>query len=124
VNWGRVPGYFSITNFLYTVTEVFEFASRLAQRDVYSGPLTVEIGLKKVKGFVLTTELGRVWSEYRAASVDDLGRSWDVDAKELVSASTDLALKATVWFFERFGWLGAPTTVLQKDQEKFLAGRL
>ena len=124
VDWDKVPGYFSLLNFLYTVTEIFEFAARLAQRGVYSGELAVTVELKKVKGFVLTPDLDRAWSGVRAASEANIGRTWQLDSRELVSASSEAAVQASAWLFERLGWLEPAVEVLRRDQGKFLAGRV
>jgi len=124
VDWDKVPGYFSLLNFLYTVTEIFEFAARLAQRGVYPGELAVTVELKNVKGFVLTPDLDRAWSGVCAASEADIGRTWQQESRELVSGSAEAAMQASVWFFERLGWLDPAVQVLQRDQEKFLTGRL
>lgn len=122
INWSAVPGFISVTNFLYTVTEIFEFAARLAQKQVYTGRIMINIRINRIKGFVLTTDWDRAWSEYRAASEDVLGKEWEVETSDLVTASADYSLKAMVWFFERFGWLDPVISVLQKDQERFLKG--
>lgn len=124
VDWDKVPGYFSLLNFLYTVTEIFEFAARLVQRGVYPGELAVTVELKNVKGFVLTPDFDRAWSDVRAASEANIGRTWQLESRELVSASSEVSLQASAWFFERLGWLEPAVQVLQRDQEKFLAGRL
>jgi hypothetical protein len=123
VNWDQVPGFFSLLNFLYTVTEIFEFAARLAQRGIYAGQISVTIELKHIKGFVLTPEIDRAWSDVRAAAQDTIGKTWVVDARELVADSANTSLAVTGWFFERFNWLSPNVDVLKKDQQKFLAGR-
>lgn len=123
INWDNVPGYFSFLNFLYTVTEVFEFAARIAQRGVYTGQLDITIELKGIKGFVLTPELDRAWSDVRASSQDRISKTWTADARDLIAGSADLSVTATAWFFERFGWLNPAIEVLRKDQTKFLKGQ-
>lgn len=124
VDWDNVPGYFSLLNVLYTVTELFEFAARLAQRGVYQSELSMTIELKNVKGFVLTPELDRAWTDVCVASEANIGRTWQLESRDLLSASSDVAIQASAWFFERLGWLNPATDVLRRDQEKFLAGRL
>lgn len=123
IDWATVPGFFSLLNFLYTVTEIFEFAARLTQRGIYSGQVFVSIDIKKIRGFVLTPELDRAWSDVRAVNQENIGRVWELDSSELVANSAHIALQATAWFFERFNWLDPNVEVLRRDQEKFLAGR-
>jgi hypothetical protein len=122
--WDEVPGFFSMLNFLYTITEVFEFAARVAQRGIYVGPVLVDISLHDVRGFVLVPEVDRAWSEYCSASEAELTRTWTVASADLIANSAAASLEATVWFFERLGWLKPNTEVLRRDQEKFLKGLL
>lgn len=123
IDWSKVPGYISIINFLYTVTEIFEFAARLCQKGLYKESVTVSIDIKKVNGFLLTTDWDRAWMSYCACGTDVLSKSWEIEAKDLVSGSADYSLKAAMWFFERFGWLDPNEQVLRQDQQKFLQGR-
>lgn len=121
--WGSVRGYLSLLNALYTVTEIFEFAARVAQRGVYAGIVAISIELRRIKGFVLTPELDRDWSDIRQASEENIGHTWSVESRDLVAASSEASLKASVWLFERFGWMNPSINVIRRDQEKFLAGR-
>jgi hypothetical protein len=123
IKWDRISGYIDIVNFLYTVTEIFEFAARLCQRDLYRGEVRIDIRLNGIAGFVLTTDLNRAWYNYYAASEDQLGRFWTVPSNLLIADSADLALKAVAWFFERFGWLDLALDTFKQDQSVFLRGR-
>lgn len=123
IAWDKVPGFFSLLNFLYTVTEIFEFAARIAQAGVYSGEISIDIGLRGVKGFVLTPEIDRAWMDVRAASADKIEHVWNVHSRDLVAGSSEAALDACVWFFERFNWMQANVEQLRRDQTKFMSGR-
>lgn len=124
IDWSRVPGFISIINFLYTVTEIFEFATRLCQAGVYKGLITISIQLNGINQFVLTTDTSRSWHNYYAATQDTLGKPWSLSSNELVANSAELSLQAIKWFFERFGWLNPPMEVLKNDQENFLKRRI
>jgi hypothetical protein len=124
VNWDNVPGYFSLLNFLYTVTEIVEFAARLAQRGVYPGEIELTIELRKVSGFVLTPDVDRAWSGVRETFEPNIGRTWRYQSRDLVAASADIALQVSAWFFERLGWVDPAVEVLRRDQKKFLDGLL
>lgn len=122
-DWDSVPGYISLINLVYIVTEVFEFAARICQAGVYRGVLSVSIEINGIKGFVLTTDFDRAWSEYCAAGEDHFGRAWQISSDNLVSASAEHSMTAIAWFCERFGWLSPNLNALKNDQQKFLAGR-
>ncbi len=123
INFDEVPGFFSIVNFIYTITEIFEFAARLCQTQIYVGTLNIQIDIKKIKGFALTAPWERVWHSYCAASQDNLSKSQIIDTKQLIAASKDYSLSTIVWFFERFGWMAPPEDVIKQDQEKLLKGK-
>ncbi len=124
IDWEKVPGFISFVNLLYTATEIFEFAARLCQSGVYSGVVNVRIELKSIRGFVLSADWNRSWSDYYAAAENNLSHNWSVDSKDLVAKSTEYSLSATTWFLERFGWLSPTLDVLRHDQENFLNGRI
>lgn len=123
INWDEVPGFISLPNFIFCATEIIEFAARLCQAEVYKGEVDITIQLNRVKGFVLTTEWGRAWYEYYAASEDSLGKTWRIDSGGLIADSAQHSLDVVVWFFERFGWLNPSTEVLRKDIDDYLRGR-
>ena|SRR3989338_6212869 len=120
IDWSKVPGFFSILNFIYTVTEVFEFSSRLCQKGLYTGAPIISIQLNGIKGFVLMTDLDRAWHGYYAASQDLLEHSWQVRSDVLIADSAAQALNAIDWFFQRFNWLNPSKQILREDQRKFL----
>jgi hypothetical protein len=122
-DWDAIPGFFSVLNFLFTVTEIFEFAARLCEKSIYRSRLKLVIEVKHIKGFVLVHEWGRAWPNYYAASEESLGREWILSPEDLLSESRKHSLAATRWFFERFGWLSASDQVLRTDQENFLNRR-
>lgn len=124
VDLEKVPGFFSIVNFVYTVTEVFEFAARLCQAQVYEDPITIRISLHGIKGFLLAAEWNRVWHSVYAATEEELCREVTVTPADLVAASANESLSAVTWFFEHFGWLQPPIEVLREDQQKLLTGRI
>lgn len=114
-------GYFDFVNFLYTVTEIFEFAARLCQAGVYSGTVKIDVKLTGIRGFVLSADFSRAWDRY-VTSADPLGRTWALDAKELVADAAKASLDATEWFFERFGCRDL-RPVLKHEQDLFRSRR-
>ncbi len=123
VDWQKVPGFISIINFIYSVTEIHEFAARLCQAQIYSGTINIIIELKGIKGYVLTAPWERAWHNYYAASEDVLKNSNSYESDKLVATSKETAMNTIIWFFERFGWLNPPASMISQDQDKFLKGR-
>jgi hypothetical protein len=122
VDWDAVPGYISLVNLVYIVSEAFEFAARVCQAGVYRGSIDILIELNGIKGFVLTPEWGRGWSGFRRATEDHLGKNWRVQSNDLIAGSADHSLKAIAWLCECFGWMSPNLEAIRKDQEKLLKG--
>jgi hypothetical protein len=120
----NVPGLISITNFVYSVTEIFEFAARLAQASIYREAVEIAISLTGIQGFVLAPDPDRMWPNAYAASQNELAYKQSLTPADLVAAAADAAVACTVWFFERFGWLEPNVAVIRSDQQKLLTGRL
>jgi len=123
VEWDKVPGFISIINFNYQITEIYEFAARLSEAQIYTGGVNIKIELKGINGFVLAAPWERAWHSYYAANEDDLSLSKDYESDVLIATSRDESIKAVVWFFERFGWLSPSLDVIRHDQENFLKGK-
>jgi hypothetical protein len=113
----------SITNFIYNVTEIFEFAARLAQASVYSDPVEIAIRLTGIRGFILAADPDRAWHEVYAASESVLSYQKTLTPSDLVATAAEAAVTCTVWFFERFGWLKPNIDVIRSDQQKLLTRR-
>lgn len=124
IDWDSVPGYISLVNLVYTVTEYFEFAARICQAGVYRGSLDVSLELVGIKGFVLTTDWNRAWSHYLPATNDRLRKRWQLSSDKLVAGSAEHSMAAIVWLCECFGWMPPNVEALKKDQEKLLSGNL
>ncbi|MEX0827485.1 MAG: hypothetical protein WD005_00875 [Haliea sp.] len=120
VDWSKVPGFISIINFLYTMTEIFEFTARLCLAGVYCENCVIEIALKDIKGFILTMEPPRRFPKYCKATADTLEHSWTIPSNVLITDGADKALEAVKWFFERFGWNDPNIDSLRADQQQFL----
>ncbi len=123
VDWDKVAGYISIVNFIYSTTEIYEFAARLCQAQVYSGTINIVIELKGIRGFVLTAPWERAWHSYYSAGEDDLKYSNTYQTNDLIATSKEGALRTIIWFFERFGWLNPSESIISQDQDKLLKGR-
>lgn len=123
VDWEKVPGFISIINFLYNVTDIIEFATRLCQAQVYKGNLNISIQINQIRGFILTTDLNHAWDIYCSAGEDSLAKTWTIDCESLIANSPHYSLDIIIWFFERFGWLNPSRDVLRKDIDNYLKVR-
>ena len=124
INWSSIPGYISVTNLVYTITEYFEFAARVCQAGVYKGNLDLILELQGANGYLLTTDFDRAWHQYCATSDSHLHKTWRIYAQELIAGSSEYSLKAIVWLCECFGWMSPNIEAITSDQQKLLSRRL
>ena len=120
--------FLSIISTLYSVTEIFEFASHIVADGAFNSPFEIIIELGNVKDRMLV-----FWDEW----MRDLYRPYVCDFKnenikinrvvektELIARSSDLALEATLEIFQKFNWNTATKQIFIEDQKKFLERRL
>lgn len=122
-DWEQVPGFIDLRNFVWCMTEIYEFAAGLYSASLDAESLEIEVQLRRIKDFVLTTSMERAWSAYRAASDDTVGRAWQYARTDFLALSREHCLDATSWMLERFGWFDPPRTALKSEQEVLLERR-
>lgn len=115
----------SVLNALFAITEIFEFASRLATSTVLEDEAYVEISLTGLEGRTLIMlDPGRILSGRYTCAVNELTQNWTLTTEELLGGSRELALDYAGWLFNRFNWQNVPLEVFEGDQEKLIEGRL
>ncbi len=113
----------SIENLLYTVTEIFEFATRLAQRELFVDGLAISIRIAGIKNYAIVPGPHRSWHDLRITAADPIEHTWTLDPKQLIASSASLSLDATDFILQRFGWSNG-MAVFEGEQTKFLKGML
>ncbi len=119
-----VPGFLSITNFTYNVTEIFEFAARLSQAEIYVDPVAINIRITGIYGFMLAADENRMWSSDYVTSQNELTYAVTLAPAELVATAAEQAISCVVWFFERFGWLRPNIDAIRTDQQRLLTRQI
>lgn len=118
----HVPGFISYVNLVYTIAEITEFATRMAQSEVYVGPFTVSISISGISGFLLTSDLSRVWVGRFTATEDKIDNTWAFNSGNLIGDSVTPSVDIVKWFVARFGWLDPSTEVIERDIRNFKQG--
>jgi len=112
---------------LYTITEIFLFAARLAQRMALGPEVIVEYSLVDLLNRKLETFNPGRDSLFLVPRATALGHSYErivtEKAERLVAGAPEIALEQALDLFERFGW-DASRESLQEEQRKFLERRL
>src|SRR5205823_440253 len=109
---------------LYSLTEIYEFATKLALKNVLDDAAVISVELHGMKNRKLTMmdPFRRLFSDY-VCKEDVLPRSITVSSGELYKSSHELALDHMTWLLELFGWTASHIrSMLKDDQDKFLKG--
>jgi len=113
-----------ILSALYQVSEIYEFAARLAERGVFGSDVIVRINLANLEarqlGFLPGT--GRRLSFGYTCHTKELPREHVVSMGDMVSNWATLAYKHFAWITDKFGF-DARDSVFVSDQERFLQER-
>lgn len=96
--------FLDITSRIWTVTEVFEFASRLAHSGLLAAGASISVELNGVQGCALSfRDRSRVMYDVYRATIPTIAYRVDSSGQDLIGNPRDLALDAAEWIFERFG---------------------
>lgn len=119
------PNYLSILNSLYLVTEVFEFAARLASKEVLSPAATISMGLfGAMERQLVSLDPARLLRGEHTSQIPEMTFTKTYEERQLLGHSTEFALDLVCWIFERFNWINIPREVFMEDQRKLLERRL
>src|SRR5207248_1641499 len=110
---------------IYRITEIYEFASRLAAKNIFGNDMHITVTLHGMKNrtLVVTDSRRKFFADY-TCRIDDLPFAKTVTVEKMMAESADLALENIQWFFERFNWSQVPVDSIKNDQRKLLERRL
>lgn len=114
-------GYLDFVSTIYTVTEIFEFAARLAGKEVLQPSAYISIELHNMADHQLFSyDRGRHVGDYKFIRQSDLPIviKEEFSQQDVVSRTDELALDAVVKIFEQFNWNDPPRQVFAEDQKR------
>ena len=118
-------GYVGITTTLFRMTEIYEFAMRLAQRGVFDSGITISITLSGIKNYKLFYfEAERILLKPYISQSNEIKLESKFSSEELIAKGHDEAIEKSIDVFELFSWIDSPKKVFIEDQSKFLERRL
>jgi len=121
----KPSGYLGITTTIYRMTEIYEFAMRLAQKGIYNKGMNISISLSGIMKFKLFYfEAERVLFRSYVSMVDEIKLESKFLQEELLAKGHDEAIKKCIQVFEIFNWIDSPKAILIEDQKKFLERRI
>lgn len=109
-----------LRDLLYQLTEVFEFAARLAIRGVFGGEAAVHIQLNNIQGYALLVKGGHPVPSMRYRSTSaSLEWKHSLPTLTLMGNASELALDVAQQFLEAFGY-HTDRQLLVSDQARLL----
>jgi len=114
----------SVLMTLFSLTEIYEFTARLAEKEIFDEALCLRIELHGMNNrqLIVLDPIRTLLDKYVCA-VDHLPLQKTISVEDIMGRAPELALDHTLWIFERFNWRSARRDILQRDQEKFLEQR-
>ncbi len=113
--------YLSILSTLYTLTEIFLFASRLASKEILDPSCEISISLHGMKNRQLFFfDKGRLLRRNYICNEEYLPYTKVLEISELLVDFDRQARIALLWFFERFNWNDFTEGFFIDEQKKYL----
>ncbi len=113
----------SVWGTLYTLTEIFEFARRLALKDLFGKQIYIDVSLHSIQDRELIVDNSqKIPFSYSRKSVE---YSWSnkqkiYQTKNFINSSSDISFEAFIDLMALFQWDNPPISNLKDDQLKFL----
>jgi hypothetical protein len=115
--------YLAVTASIHMLTDIVEFAARLAYREVLDPRAVVDIELHKMAGRELTYMMpGRRLPESYWFKDDIVSLGGEYEPKDLIARPGDIAIDLSLRLFNSAGW-DAPRTLISEDQNRYTANR-
>jgi hypothetical protein len=117
--------YLSILSTLYTITEIFQFTSRLILKEILKPNVELSIGLHGMQDRQLFFwERGRHLSSIYKSTIPDIVFNKIYSREQIIQSPAEVAMEVTIWIFERFNWSHESKVIFLEEQKKFLEKRL
>lgn len=107
------------------ITHAFRFAARLLKKafDADENTAKVTIMLTGTRDRVLVRRADTsLLDDWYIASAASLENTWPCKCDELRSNPDGFAVKAALWFFERFNWVNATEELVARTQTRVFTG--
>lgn len=102
-------GYVSILSTLFSITEIYEFTIRLAQKDIFDSNIYISIGLFGVEDYQLFFwDQGRILHGSYISRINEIKMESKMGVEELIAKGHNEAIEKTLYVFERFNWINPP----------------
>ena len=119
-----VAGFLSFIMCIYSISEVYVFASRLAQEIPYDTSVEIMVGYRSVKNWALGSLEPSVSLDFPYITPNDtLTSERTVALDDLIAKPLELAAAAVIEIFEQFSWSNASPSMIASWQGQIFAPR-
>lgn len=119
-----VKGVTSFIGLIYSVTEFYVFAARLASALKWADSFRVVNHLRNVEGWTLGSgDPSIIWHIFYQCQTPDIDLSRTLTVAELVADPALAASRAIQTLFAGFNWNDASSTMIRQWQDKLMSGR-
>jgi hypothetical protein len=125
----REPGsVLDILGILYRLSEVYEFATRLAQQGIFGDSLLLKVSMVGMSDRLLGSWDARqfiAWGLERdyKCHTSELPREKSFPVRDFIARSQEYSFEHFSWVMDRFGFVPSEA-IFKCEQERFFAGRL
>ena len=98
-------GYLGMISALYSITEIFEFATRLASNLKFDKEVVVRIDMKRILNRVIYRGGKKDCTFYKFLSATQDDYTYEKIYNYLIDDYKNIAIEATMHFLARYGWL-------------------
>jgi hypothetical protein len=110
---------------LHSITEIFEFAMRLAQKRVFGKQCKIKIILNRMEGRRITSFYpGRLILRNYICKEKNPTFNITTNVEDLIGQGHVMALNVTIKIFELFSWNTVSKEMLKEEQKRFLEKRI
>ena len=121
----NAQSFLSIISTLYSVTEIFLFTRRLAEKELFSDGLNISITLNNMLNRQLFFyDPYQAFFDDHLCKIDSFEIKRDFSNQEIVTNSDNFAIEFVVNIFDRFNMDHPPIELLKSEQRKLLEGKL
>lgn len=122
-------GYLGFDSTVFQVTEIFEFAARLANKGILGSKVFISVGMHNIRDYQLialdrTRSHFGLYSNYVHVFESPIVIEKEITEQKLVARPDEFALDFVVNLFERFQWNDPPRQVFSEDQKRLRERRL
>lgn len=105
----------------FHLTEIYEFAARLAKKKVFDDLLKISITLAGMKDRrLVTTEINRSFNDDYVCNIEKIPIERKITVDEIIGKSKEFAIDDTLHAFECFNWFKPPRKVFEEEQDKLI----